>query len=140
MKKHPLICTMTLMTFLYVFQFIFIPLIQRFWWGADITFFPSLFIIFGVGMFFMSDKLSNWFLSGLLYLILVFIYHGNGLYGIGMVGMNLDDAQASYRRDAVAFGIAVLAIIIIIAQILTWITVKLVKSINKLFNKSSTTK
>ena len=42
MKKHPLICVMLLMTFLYVLQLIIVPLIKPFWRDADNTFSPSL--------------------------------------------------------------------------------------------------
>ena len=138
MKKHPLICVTLLMTFLYIFLFILIPLIQPFWRDADNTFFPSLLIVFGVGMFFISDKLSNWFLSGLLYIIFVVIYHGNGLYGIGMVGINLDDAQSFYREDAVPLGIVILAIIIFLSQLLIWMIVKIIKFFIRLLKQKNT--
>ncbi len=131
MKKNISIKIIIIMVLLYIIDFVLVPLIYPCWVNAEIILFPSLLIAFFVGMIMISNKLRYWFLGDILYIILVYIYHGRGLYGIGMVGMNLDGAHASYRKDAVPFGIAILAIIVIIVQLVVWFIIKICKYILK---------
>lgn len=62
-------------------------------------------------------------------MILINIYNGRGLYGIGMVGMNLDGAQSSYSRDTVLLDSIIIVALCAIVQFAVWIVVVIIKAI-----------
>ena len=129
MKKHPLICVTLLMTFLYIFLFILIPLIEPFWRDAEDTLYPSMLIVFGFGMLFVTDRLRYWFLGDILFTILIFIYHKKGAYDIGVVPLGLFDY--GYREDVVPIEIVLCGIVCFVVQIFVLIVIKLYKRTHK---------
>ena len=50
----------------------------------------------------------------------------------------IDDAQTFYQEDAVPLGIAILAIVIILSQLLTWMIVKIIKFFIRLLKQKNT--
>ncbi|MEF2796803.1 MAG: hypothetical protein U0M95_02170, partial [Ruminococcus sp.] len=99
----------------------------------------STIIVVAAEMILVSEKIRYWLVSDVIYAILVYIYHGKGLYGIGMVGINLDGATSGYRREAVPFGVAIITGFVIISEILSWFIVKVYKYIQN-YNKNNDSK
>lgn len=91
-------------------------------------------------MLLISDKLRYYLLSDILYIVLLFIYHGKGLYGIGMRGMNLDGMQSFYERKSAPIGILIMAGVVLNLQVIAWIILKIFTYIyNRRKNKISNT-
>ena len=117
------------MTFLYLIQFLLLPTFFRSTdnetWFAFFLIMASYFIF---AFIYLSDQLFYWLISDIIYIILIFLYHPAGVYGIGMRGLNLGvQAQAYYNRADAWFGIIILLLFVITIQILVWGGIKLAK-------------
>lgn len=116
---------------LYLIQFLLLPLIinkmgNEIW----VAFFLSTILCSVIGIIFLSDKLYCWLISDIVYLILMFLYHPEGAYGIGMRGLDLGaEAQSYYNRADAWFVIIILFICAIIIQVLIWGIVKITRKL-----------
>ena len=122
---------------LYLIQFIVIPMfyLPSSNEGTFILILSTIIILI-IAMLLISDKLRYYLLSDILYIVLLFIYHGKGLYGIGMRGMNLDGMQSFYERKSAPIGILIMAGVVLILQVSAWIILKIFKYIyNRRKNK-----
>lgn len=125
--KKDLIKTIITMIILYSVQFLILP---RFFTTTGnegwIGFFITTLLCVIVGIIFLSDKLILWFLGDFIYLILLFIYHPAGAYGIGMKGLDLvSEAQSRYSRADAWLLIFILFAINVVFQIVIWVLKKL---------------
>ena len=130
MKKIQIRNVIISMISLYLFLFIIIPyFVELFWRGAEDVFYPTLFIVFFIGMFFISDKLRYWLIGDFLYGLCVLIHHPKGAYGIGIWGLF---EASEYSRDIVPLHVLIHVVLVLCIQFGIWIIVKSIKSIIKL--------
>lgn len=145
-SKRIFLVTLVITIGLYMFHFLLIPFLYKnfivFKNLDDVSGFVmiiSTIIVVAAEMILVSEKIRYWLVSDVIYVILVYIYHEKGLYGIGMVGINLDGATSGYRREAVPFGVAIITGFVIISEILSWFIVKVYKYIQN-YNKNNDSK
>jgi hypothetical protein len=115
---------------LYVLQFLIIPLIyanvRQANEGAAVVAVTTV-IISAAGMLTLTDKIGAWFLGFALYVALMIVYTPEGAYRIGITGVDLDGLHGQYDASKRFFGIAVVAVYVVILQLGTWGMVKLIK-------------
>lgn len=85
---------------LYLLQFIMFPaLFDNYFPRTNECFlllYVSIVLHCVVGHFMLEKKLTSWMIGMVIYSLLVVIYHGRGLYGIGSVGVSLDGTYPRY--------------------------------------------
>lgn len=111
------------MVFLYALLFLILPsAFPRFYpqsneASAFLLIFPLLLSSAGVLLYDLN--LWHWASADALWGILLLLYDGKGLYGIGMRGVRLDGALPQYHRPLAALMIAGLLLVMLLLQALT---------------------
>ena len=122
MQNKKIIFTVIAFALTYLLQFVIFPIIATNYFPrsneATVFFFGSFTILIVILELWIASNIKFWLLGDIIYIALVFIYNGKGLYGIGLTGITLDDAQPRYDLEYVVFSIAIFAIYIIIIEVL----------------------
>jgi len=133
--KKKLFYVLIALTFLYMIQFLIAPaLFPEFYPQSNeaiIMFLSLMLFVEIIGMFIISDHLVHWLLGDLIYMMLMIIYHAEGAYGIGMVGMSLDGIQLRYNKVAALSTIPFILLILVMTQIIAKAIKKIVHWIKK---------
>ena len=63
-------------------------------------------------------KSSEWFLLDVFYAILIILYHGNGIYGLGMRGISLDGSSLQFSMQFLIISLCIITVILFMIQII----------------------
>lgn len=122
MKNKKVIFTVIAFILTYLSQFIIFLNIAANYFPrsneATVFFFGSFTLLIIILELWIASDIKIWLLGDIIYIALVFIYNGKGLYGIGLTGITLDDAQPQYDFEYVVISIAIFAIYVIIIEAL----------------------
>ncbi len=84
----------------YLIQFVLMPLLFPNYYPRSnesvVILLATLLTGFILGVFLGSRKIKFWILPDILYGLMIMVYSGSGLYGIGLRGISLDGAQPYY--------------------------------------------
>lgn len=130
-KSNKLIKILILMLIMYIIDFLIAPNVFTNEYpdntGSTIVLFTSIIVSTIIGMVIISNNIGYYILGDILYYILIFIYHPEGAYGIGLVGILIRE----YRKEAAPLDIAILIIFLLIVQIVMSIVIQIIKAIRK---------
>ena len=119
MQKKKLLFTVITFIMLYILQFFLFPKIASRYFPLSnevmVFLYGSLAIVIVLVELWMKINIKHWFIGDLVYLLLIFIYHGRGLYGIGLWGFF---TQTQYYFSIAVASIIVIAIYIVIIEIM----------------------
>ncbi len=122
MKNKKIMFTVIAFVLTYLLQFIIFPAIATNYFPrsneATVFYFGSFTLLIIILELWIASNIKFWILGDIIYIALVFIYNGKGLYGIGLEGINLDEAQPQYNSEYTVISIAIFAIYIIIIEAL----------------------
>ena len=106
---------------LYIFQFLISPFLFDMYYPvsneAYIIFITSSVFFTGIGFCVVNNRLIYWFVSDILYAILIIISCANGQYGIGFSTISLDGLRPFYSIRAAIIGAIIATAIIILIQL-----------------------
>lgn len=63
-------------------------------------------------------KSIEWFLLDVFYAILIILYHGNGIYGLGMRGISLDGSSLQFSMQLLIISLWIITVILFMIQII----------------------
>ena len=86
--------------------------------GWSFLLLPALFCL--AGTLFGKVSLKDWLIPDALYGVLMWLYNGQGLYGIGLRGVNLDDTNPIYSRELAGIITLILLAVLVAYQTLLW--------------------
>jgi hypothetical protein len=136
MKNKKNIFTVIAFVLIYLLQFVLFPGIATNYFPrsneATIFYFGSFTLLIIVLEFCITSNIKLWLLGDIIYIALVFVYHGKGLYGIGLKGITLDGAQPQYDFKFAVVSIGIYALYIIIIEVIVKVFAAVTR---KLFNK-----
>lgn len=122
MKNKKIMFTVIAFVLTYLLQFMIFPAIATNYFPrsneATVFYFGSFTLLIIILELWIASNIKFWILGDIIYIALVFIYNGKGLYGIGLEGINLDEAQPQYNFEYIVISIAIFAIYIIIIEAL----------------------
>lgn len=125
---------------LYILQFLILPLCTPRYFPisneASGFYFGSFLVLLVFLEYLVSYNVKACILADLIYLALVTLFHGKGLYGIGFVGISLDGAQAQYDFQFAMISIAIFGIYILLMEIIVKMIFILFRKIFKLKNQT----
>ncbi|MBO7253981.1 MAG: hypothetical protein J6V36_01615 [Clostridia bacterium] len=110
------------MVIIYALQFLVFPIcFPRFSAGSNEASF--LFIVPLIAFLVLTNILIDvnivrWAIADLIYCVLVVVYNGQGLYGIGKRGINLDGNVPKYSFEAAVMSSVVIALAVFVLQTL----------------------
>ena len=111
MKKHLFIILL-----IYGLQFILLPwILPQYYPTSNEALFILIVPLVIISILFRL-KMKEWFFIDLLYLLCIWIYHGKGLYGLGMRGISLDGATSVYSNTLMMISLGVILIILLLIQ------------------------
>lgn len=121
---------------LYLLNFFIVPYIYELTTGyyyvgatASVISYVVTFVVFLIGMWFITDALIAWLSCYLFYILLMFMYIPMGSYGIGMRMKGF--FQSAYDPEAVSIHIMIVAGVGLFISIVAWILVKIGKKLQK---------
>jgi hypothetical protein len=123
----------------YLIQFILFPTIGVADESIGAVYIISSIIFSCLWYVLLSKKFTCLLISCIAYFVLIALYHPKGIYGIGMVGINLGpEAQTHFDKSQDFLGVILVAIFFLVIQIIMWIIEKIIDILkNKLNQKSS---
>ena len=116
------------MVIIYVLQFLLFPILfPNFSSGTNEA--SALFIVPLVAFFVFVNVLSDvnivrWAIADIIYCILIVIYNGQGLYGIGVKGIALDGNVPKYSFEDAVMSSIVIALAMFVFQTLVLLVKK----------------
>ncbi|WP_455717898.1 hypothetical protein [Anaerosporobacter sp.] len=135
MRNKKIILTVIAFVLTYLLQFVLFPAIATNYFPrsneATVFYFGSFTLLIVVLEFWITSNIKLWGLGDIIYIVLVFIYHGKGLYGIGLKGITLDGAQPQYDFSYAALSIGIYVIYIIIIEVIVKVFSLVIRKLNK---------
>ena len=133
-KKKALLLS-GIFTVLYGVQFLLLPrCLPRYYpvsLEAGWLFILSLLAFSIIGTALGTGKLRTWLIPDALYGVLLWLYNGRGLYGIGLRGVNLDGMRPIYSKALADITILILLLLLVTFQSLLCGLVWIVKKLKK---------
>ena len=98
---------------------------------STLIMFVTFFVGFILGFCLITKKIRYWILPDIFYCLMVLLYSGKGLYGVGMRGISLDGASPYYDFSFALIWAAMAFVMILLIQLiivfLLWLKTKILK-------------
>lgn len=121
-KKYKIIFLLLSVTICYLLQFILSPCLLPQYYPqsneATIILFSTLVLFSLHAVIVFGERILSLLIADFLYGVMVCLYNGSGLYGIGMKGVQLGGSYPNYSFNTVIITVIILVIALLIVQAL----------------------
>lgn len=134
-RKHKLLSFIVVIAVIYVIQFFLFPnyfpqYYPRSNEAWSVLFIPLIILVI-VGNVIFDISIGVWTIVDVIYGIMLCIYHGRGLYGIGMEGITLDGNYPTYSFELAAITILIFVLFLFTFQFIIRILCLIIKKETK---------
>lgn len=141
MSKNAVIITIKnicVTVLIYLLQFIVFPAVFQNYYPksteSSLIMFAVFFVGYIAGFCLVTKKIGYWIFPDIVYCLMVLVYSGKGLYGVGMRGISLDGASPYYDFSVALIWVGAVLVLILLIQLIIvfclWLRSKIKKIIS----------
>lgn len=120
--KHKIFLLVFCMAVIYALQFLVFPkCLPQYYPASNEAWFILIFPLFAFSVLtniLIDVKIVRWAIVDIIYCILVAVYNGAGLYGIGIRGISIDGVTPVYSLELALITILIIATVLFLFQML----------------------